>query len=92
MPTDADLVVEIHLFGRRHVEGLTQRDVELVVGPDVADAGGVVVGGFVRRNQLAPLCHHADRHIRIFIEELGGRKCENPVLLHQVHDPVLGHA
>ena len=40
---DARALVEVQLFFRRHVEGLAECDVELVVRPDAADAGRVVV-------------------------------------------------
>jgi hypothetical protein len=39
---DALLVVELGLLRGGHVERLAERDVELVVRPDAADAGGVV--------------------------------------------------
>ena len=52
----------------------------------------VVVGLLLRRNQLA-LRHGFDhRHIAAFIEELGRREVEHPVVLDDEQESVLGPA
>ncbi len=48
----ADLPVELDLVLGRHVVGLAELDIELVVGPDAAFAGGVVEALFRLRDQL----------------------------------------
>ena len=89
---DAPLAVEVQLLRRRHVVGLAERDVELAVRPDVADAGGVVEALLVGRDQLALRHHLADRDVGALVEELGGREDQHPVLLDDVEHAVRAEA
>ena len=52
---DTDLIVEVHFLRRKHVGRLAKRNVEFVVRSDAADACGVVVALFVRRDEFALL-------------------------------------
>ena len=89
---DPVLHVLVGLLGRRNVEGLAERDVELVVRPDIADARRVVEGFLVGGDQIALLDHVPDRHVRALVEELGRREHHHPVLLGDVEEAVLGEA
>ncbi len=88
----APLVVEIVLFGSVDVIGLPERDVELVVRPDAADAGRMVEAFLRGRDQFALL--HDRRHcdVRTLVEELGGREGQYPVLLDGEQKAVLREA
>ena len=86
---DAGLLVEVHLLRRVHVEGLSERDVELVVGPDAAHPGGVVVGFFLGRDQLALLHDDEGSDIGAFVEELGGGIDQHAVLLGDEEETIL---
>ena len=64
----------------------------MLSGPIAADAGGVVVGLFLGRDQLALLDDHGRSHVRAFIEELGRREQQHAVLLDDVQEAVLREA
>ena len=74
----------------RHVERLAELDVELLVRPDRADAGGVIVGFVGAGDQLAVLDHIADRDVGALVEEFGCRELPHAVALGDVEEPVLG--
>ena len=89
---DADALEQLQLLLRRHVEGLTESDVELVVRSDAADAGRVVEALLRRRDQLALFHDDTSRHIGTFIEELRRRELQHPVLLGDIEHAVAGEA
>ena len=89
---DAELLVQRDLVVRLHVVRLAESDVELAVVGNAAGARAVVVGFLLDRHQLA-LRHHLDhRHVRAFVEELGGRKIQHAVVLDHDQEAVLGPA
>ena len=71
---------------------LTERDVELAVGADVAHPRRVVVALLVWRDQLALLDDLLDGHVRQLVEELGRRENQNAVLLGDEQKAVRGEA
>jgi hypothetical protein len=48
----------------------------------------MIVGHLVGRDQLPLLDNHADGHVRVLVEELGGRKHEDLVGLDHEHEAV----
>ena len=88
----ADLPVEFGLLLCRHIVGLAELDVELVVRPDAAFARGVVEALFRLRDQLALRNHDANRDVLALVEELGGRILQDPVLLDDVQEAILREA
>ena len=80
------------MLGAKHVDGLAERDVELVVRADAADARRVVVGFLRRRDQVALLDDHEGGDVRSLVEELGGREHQHAVLLGEEQEAVLGEA
>jgi hypothetical protein len=89
-PADPGLVVELRLFRREHVEGLAERDIELVVRPDAADPGGVVIALLVDGDEFS-LGHDGNgHHVGALVEELCRRIHDHPVLLRHVEKAILG--
>src|SRR5215213_302172 len=89
---DAGLLVEIELLRRRHIERLSERDVELVVRPNAAGAGGVIVRLLLGRDEIALLHHLERRHVRPLVEELGCREDEHAVLFGDEKETILREA
>ncbi len=85
---DADLVVQLELVARLHVEGLAQADVEHAVGTDTADTSAVIERLLLHRDQLALRHHLDDRHVRAFVEELGRREIQDAVVLDDDQETV----
>mmetsp|Transcript_22402 Transcript_22402/g.32760 ORF Transcript_22402/g.32760 Transcript_22402/m.32760 type:complete len:267 (+) Transcript_22402:639-1439(+) len=89
-PADAGLGVEVQLVLRRDIKGLAQRDIKLVVRPDLNDPRGVIVAFFLNRNETA-LRHDRNRdNIRAFVEKLSRRVHHHTVALGNEKKPVLG--
>src|ERR1700735_448391 len=76
----------------RHIVGLADLDVELVVGPDAAFARGVVEALFRLGDQLALGNDDANRDVLALVEELGGRILQDPVLLDHIQESVFREA
>ena len=89
---NANRAILVKLFLARHVEGLAQRNIQAVIGPDAADAGSVVVGLFFNRDQLALLDDRHGNDVIAFIEILGGRIDDDAVALGNVEEAVLREA
>ena len=91
-PAHADLLVEFDLVLRRHVVGLAELDIELVVRPHAAFARAVIEALLRLRNQLTLRNNDADADVRALIEELRRRILQNAVLLDHVEESVLREA
>ena len=89
---DPGLGVEVHLLRREDVEGLAERDVDLVVRPDGADPRRVVVAFLLDRNQLATRNHFKGGDVGALVEELGRRIDQHAVLLGDVEEAIVGKA
>src|ERR1700722_4901546 len=76
----------------RHIVGLADLDVELVVGPDAAFARGVVEALFRLGDQLALRNDDANGDVLALIEELGRRILQDPVLLDHIQESIFREA
>jgi hypothetical protein len=85
---DTCAVVEIELLLGRHVEGLAEGDIDLSVGADTADAGGVVVALLRGRDEIALLQNLECCDVGPLVEKLRRRKLKDPVLLGHVKHAV----
>ena len=80
-PADAGLGVQRELVARRDVERLAERDVQLAVLSDAARARAVVERFLLDRDQLSLRNDLDDRDVGAFVEELGGGKVQDAVVL-----------
>ena len=92
MPPMPTLLNSAELVARLNVVRLAERDVEHAVRADSAGARVVVVRFLLDRDQLALRHHLDDRDVPAFVEELGGREVEHPVVLDHDQEAVLGPA
>src|SRR6202034_3034535 len=89
---DPPFLESVELLRRRHVEGLPECNVELVVRPDAASPGRVIVALVFLGNKLALRHDRRNSLVRTFVEELGRREHQYPVLLDHEQKAVLGEA
>ena len=85
---NTDFAVQVQLLGRRHIEWLTQGDVDAVVWSDRASTRSVVVGLFFRRNQVTLLDHGKCHSVRAFGEVLHSGEHHHAVALDHIHKAV----
>src|SRR5690606_26292717 len=60
---DPQTIIHLVLFDRLDVVGLAQRNIELVVRPDPADASGVIEAFLFLRDELSLGAHNAHRRV-----------------------------